>query len=86
MALWSAVTVLVAHPEPKSQPATANKTNFFIARNIDLCAMIAPGKEHSNDAHRNGAPKAFSGRPLEPSLLRSGNSATVGSAHSYSEH
>ena len=48
MALWSSVTVLVAHPESRSQPAIASKNNFFIARNIDPSTTIAPGKEHWN--------------------------------------
>jgi hypothetical protein len=50
MALWSSVTVLVAHPEPRSQPAIASKNNFFIARNIDPSTTIAPGKEYWNQA------------------------------------
>ena len=45
MALWSEVTVLVAHPEPSSQPAITSKNNFFIVRNIDPSVMIALGKE-----------------------------------------
>jgi hypothetical protein len=46
MALWSSVTVLVAHPATSSQLAIASKNTFFIARNIGPCAVIAPGKEH----------------------------------------
>ena len=46
MALWSAVTVLVAHPEPRSQPAIASENNFFIVRNIGRCPVNAPGNEH----------------------------------------
>jgi hypothetical protein len=48
MALGSSVTVLVAHPEPRSQPAVASKNKFFIARNIGPGAVIAPGKEASS--------------------------------------
>jgi hypothetical protein len=50
MALWSAVTVLVAHPEPRSQPAIASKNNFFITSIIDAAAVFAFEKEHSNGA------------------------------------
>jgi hypothetical protein len=46
MALWSAVTVRVAHPEAKSQPAIASENNFFIVRNIGPCAVNASGNEH----------------------------------------
>jgi hypothetical protein len=50
MALWSGVTVLVAHPEPRSQPAIASKNNFFITCNIDAAAMVAFEKEHYRSA------------------------------------
>ena len=41
-ALWSSVTVvLVAQPEPRRQPAIANKNSFLINCIIDDCAMIA---------------------------------------------
>ena len=58
MALRSSVTVLVAHPEPRSHPAIGSKSNFFIARNIDPYTMIALGKEHSNNASRRQASSA----------------------------
>jgi hypothetical protein len=50
MALWSSVTVLVAHPGPRSQPAIASKNNFFITRIIDAAAMFAFEKEHSDNS------------------------------------
>jgi hypothetical protein len=54
MALPSSVTVvLVAQPEPRSQPAIASKNTFFIASNIDPFAMIAP---NGFLAHPNGSP------------------------------
>jgi hypothetical protein len=60
MALWSAVTVLVAHPEPRRQPAIASKNNFFITCNLDAVAMFAFEKEQCHN------------RPASPHPMRRG--------------
>ena len=63
MALLSSVTVLVAHPEPRSQPAIASKNTFFITCIIDPSAMIAHGKEQSGELPLPKIPNGFLTHP-----------------------